>query len=90
MYMYIYIYVYIYIYIHMLCIYMSSLEKWLEKGHRYARPFSSHFSESLLATSYNNLVSIFLSSLFSYILSVFEISFLGMGLRPSTYSAPFL
>ena len=36
------------------------------------------------------MFSIVISSLLCYILSVFEIRILGMGLRPSTYSEPFL
>ena len=59
-------------------------------GHRFARPISSHFCEPLLAPTYKPPSNIVISSLFCYILSVFEISFSGMGLRPSAYSEPFL
>ena len=69
---------------------MNSIQKWLEMGHRFARPISSHFCEPLLATTFKPPSSIVLSSLLCYILSVFEISFSGMGLRPSTDSEPFL
>ena len=51
---------------------------------------SSHLWIVFLAPTYKTLLSIVISSLLCYILSVFEISFLGMGLRPSTYSEPFL
>ena len=69
----IYICMWLYIYI-----YISSPVKGSVVGHRFARPTPAPFTNSLLAPTYK----ISFSSLFCYILSVFEISFSGMGLRP--------
>ena len=68
----------------------SSPQKWLHLGPSCLGPKCSHFWIYFLAPTYKPLLNIVISSLFCYILSVFEISFLGMGLRPSTYSEPFL
>ena len=70
----------IYIYI-----YISSKHKWFIPGQRYARPGINHLCEGLLAATYNNPFSKVLSSLPFY-----PFSFSVIGLRPSTYSAPFL
>ena len=66
------------------------MHNWYIWGQATLVPKYTNCARGLLATSYNNIVSIVLSSSLCYIISVFEISFLGMGLRPSTYSAPFL
>ena len=92
-YIYIHINIYTYIYIHThliynvcihicMCIYIVAYTKGLDWVIASLNPIQTLCEIVFLAPTYKPPLSIVISSLLCYIISVFEISFSGMGLRP--------